>query len=214
MYFRLFSLLLLVQASTLLVDGSEFLLPSSCKNFTVPASSDGRVLCFSGSGTGPSPAAYENGTTVYLGGFSWNYVFEKDLTGLSVAVVLNDNETCTVSVNGEDCESCIKCASTVEVTGDVFSPETFTAHCTNLDQGRHVQCEPVSPVFFPLVATYGESTGNSTAAEPVSSPTVASPVAAPTGSATVPSGTPAASGAAASVFSKFAASLLLIAMVS
>jgi hypothetical protein len=140
-----------------------------------------------------------------LGGSSWDYSFSGALEGLNVVVSLDDTGNCNVTVNDESCESCVLCAALVDTSDTVLSAETFTAHCTNVDQGRHVQCEAVSPIFFPLVATYGE-----TAATPTDNSPVSSPVAAP--GATAPS--PAASGAVAGVVSKFAAFLLLLAMTN
>jgi hypothetical protein len=204
----------------------------TCENITLDDSSTFQA-CAIGDFTGPSPAQFENGTTIYMGGYSNNYEFVQGLeqgfdtttltevelsnakTGIVVNVGRDDYDGCTVSVtttqNGtkDDCASCTYCGN-----------ETYTADCTNIENGRMVYCETaaVETVYFPLTEAALEGSRNATNAtdapapsptivrEPVSAPTdtnngsvsapvAPAPVSAPT-TASPPNATPTTSGAA------------------
>ena len=95
-----------------------------------------------------------------LGGYGWNYVFVRGLrqndplpssdldeykTGLVVDVRLeNDGLTCEVAVGSTTCQSCVPC-----------SVAAVSADCTNLPEGRNIECEALGPVFYPLILPNG-----------------------------------------------------------
>jgi hypothetical protein len=148
-----------------------------CTSITADGSSTFQVSAI-GNYTGPSPFMLANGTTVYVGGYSTNYEivqgFDKGFdtlnltevelanakTGIVVRVVGDDFGICTVSVtakNGtkDDCASCTLCGN-----------ETYTVDCTNIENGRMVDCESaaIGMVYFPLteVALGAAPTSSST----------------------------------------------------
>jgi len=137
-------------------------------------------------GFGPSPAMLENGTTVYLGGYGTNYTIIQGLeagtdttavnvpaeayTGIGIYVYRDDNDACNVTVTlrgsgQEDCQACSYCGN-----------ETYSADCTNLENGRDVNCESTTSIFFPLTAaalevvTASNQTTNSSSEPPSLSP--------------------------------------------
>ena len=149
----LLSLLLLLKASTL-ADAFAYAGETACTNFTFAEEGDVvRELCFSLEGYGPSPASMvlENGTEVteYIGGYSEHYMFTDDLEGLTTGVEWEDEimagetQPCVAHANGENCTSCMICEDGL----------SWSADCTNLDQGRNVDCETFPP-FFPFLSTY------------------------------------------------------------
>ena len=127
-------------------------------------------------GTSPSPAQtcnYDDDlqlqicTTMYIGGYSWTFDFvegveegtvtsllnktelDKISTGLQVVVRMEDDlTTCSVTVGEDTCSSCSVCKSTFYI---------FSASCTNIAMGRDVDCEPVEPLFYPLVLESDDS---------------------------------------------------------
>jgi hypothetical protein len=136
----------------------------NCMNITLNGSSTFQA-CAIGLVTGPSPAQFENGTTIYVGGYSNMYQIVQGLeqgfdivnltqaelsnakTGIEVNVARDDYDVCTVSITTEKngtndkCVSCTYCGN-----------ETYTADCTNIENGRIVDCESTSNgmVYFPL----------------------------------------------------------------
>jgi hypothetical protein len=122
-------------------------------------------VCASYSATSPSPAAFPNGTTVYLGGYN-NYfniynssaegMMEGDAgfpveanTNIKVLVARSDDDSCTVTVTTPAaagptdtvCNSCTYCGN---------DEHLYSADCTNVENGRTVECESAGIVFFPL----------------------------------------------------------------
>jgi uncharacterized membrane protein YgcG len=106
------------------------------------------------------PADPANCTTIYSGGWSWTYNFIEgfdngtDLsledpddvaaaeTGLVVAITLDDDEVCEISVGNETCAECsvADCAE-FNVIYD----------CTNIDMGgMSMECVALEPIFYPL----------------------------------------------------------------
>jgi hypothetical protein len=78
-------------------------------------------------------------------------------TGEDVLVTFdygNSNTTCTgVSVSGTKCSSCSTCGTPIiENTNDTVTIVEFnlTADCTNVPGGIKVDCQPMTPVFYPL----------------------------------------------------------------
>jgi len=137
-------LLLLVNLHYFLgVDASVGIIPSGTCDKAYEHS-DGSIekICFSGNVFGPSPASFENGTTVYLGDWGTNYKFEGKYEGLEVSV--SWDKKCAVAINGEACRSCSVCKAGSQ------SEASLSTDCTNIRQGRKVTCEPVEPLFFPL----------------------------------------------------------------
>lgn len=118
-------------------------------------------VCATASFTSPSPAMLENGTTIYVGGYSTTYKIVKGLSegemfmggpendaGIEIGVLRDDSNVCVVSVtmngNTTACKKCRYC-------GD----ESFRADCSNLKYGRMMNtCESAEDddVFFPLMA--------------------------------------------------------------
>jgi hypothetical protein len=114
-----------------------------------------------------SPAVYPNGTTVYMGGYDSIYTFYTGLNSgfntstlspaklqaasahVVVFVRLEDNNTCTINVTlsgvEKSCGFCSYCGK-----------DDYTADCTNIANGRRVNCESAAigtAVYFPLNAT-------------------------------------------------------------
>lgn len=195
---RFLSLLFILKASTL-TDASAMMTESQCTDFAFPDDDVVRELCFSVEVIGPSPAqtTLPNGTeyTEYVGGSSESYVFENELEGLTTAVTWEgDTKDCVATANGEDCLSCTICAN-----------GSLSADCTNLEQGRNVECSENSLLyfdydnavpypFFPFLSTFEYNAGSNTTLPGAVSP-VASPVAgtsAPTTSVATPSGSTSA----------------------
>lgn len=132
----------------------------------VPADSPSFEVCATASYATPSPAVMQNGTVIYIGGYYYTYSITQgleegdettgspsDYSGIEVNVFRDDDDTCEVSVtvDGEttQCSSCKYCGS-----------DSFSANCTNLENGRAVEvCESTVPdfVFFPLTADALES---------------------------------------------------------
>lgn len=129
----------------------------TCRNITADDATSFQV-CATSEGTSPSPFGFENGTTVYLGGWTSSFsivqgvpdgfdITEESLpegaeTNITVLVSRDDNDACTVTVTGElDCVSCTYCGG-----------NAYSADCTNLNHGRMVECEPTSGVYYPLTA--------------------------------------------------------------
>jgi hypothetical protein len=131
--------------------------------------------------TTPSPAETcedpddpDTCTTVYEGGWTWEYSFIEgfdegtDLTledpddvaaaetGLTVSISLDDDEsTCEIMVGNETCAEC----SAAECTG--FN---ITYDCTNVEMGgMSMDCESLEPIFYPL--DMFNETGNETGVE-------------------------------------------------
>ena len=133
--------------------GAVFQFEPACTNFTFPPpGAEVRELCYGGGGSTPSPAGLENGTTIYVGGFSWEYSFSnEELESLSVVVRFEDDQSCSVTINGDEtCSTCSKCDPAPSGYEEIYSTD-----CTNIEGGRNVVCEPVTPVFFPMSPTYG-----------------------------------------------------------
>jgi hypothetical protein len=127
----------------------------------VPVDSPSFEVCATATYATPSPAAFSNGTVVYLGGYYSTYTITQGLnagdettgspseySGIDVTVFRDDNDTCeiSVSVDGETtkCTSCKFCGS-----------DSYSADCTNLKNGRSFDiCESTAPdfIFFPLTA--------------------------------------------------------------
>lgn len=96
---------------------------------------------------------FENGTdTPASQQFNWQfelYDTDRTFTGYIVKVQRSgevqgteDRTECDfVEINGETCSSCDYCGN-----------DRFTADCTNLVHGRSLECESISPLFFPLTA--------------------------------------------------------------
>jgi len=194
---RFLSLLLILKALAL-TDASAAKTETQCTDFAFPDDDVVRELCFSVEVIGPSPAmmTLPNGTeyTQYVGSSSESYLFENDLMGLTTVVTWEgDTEDCVATANGEDCLSCTLCDN-----------GSLSADCTNLDQGRNVECSENSLLyfdsnavpypFFPFLSTFEYTAGSNTTLPAAGSP-AASPVAetsAPTSSVATPSGSTSA----------------------
>lgn len=116
-------------------------------------------VCGVSAGSGPSPVDLEDGTTIYLGGFSTTFMITKDVEegshlgllesnlGIEVEVQRDDDDSSSVTVTTP--KSTEKCTSSSYCGNDKYS-----ADCTNLKHGREVKCESAAPmdVFFPMNA--------------------------------------------------------------
>ena len=169
---RFLSTLLLLKALTK-IDAFATQTTTQCVNFTFSADIADREVCFSGSIIGPSPTItiLPNGTEIE--GYDAvdtqvTYVFEKEFKGIETSVTWGISETeyetatryCNATIRSwqripwkeiyEDCATCIVC-----------SDETVEADCTNLEQGRKVECgetqvdymDEYSYPFFPFLAS-------------------------------------------------------------
>jgi hypothetical protein len=134
----------------------------ACKNIT--AEGESFKVCATFSAFTPSPAQFENGTVVYLGGWSDHFTIytsaaegftegeegfpTQAATNITVLVDRDDNNVCNITVttaNGTSslCKSCSFC-------GDETLMPSYSADCTNIWNGRMVECETTETVFFPL----------------------------------------------------------------
>jgi hypothetical protein len=119
-------------------------------------------VCYMFSSETPSPAQFENGTTVYIGRSQYVNIYDV-LEGVSDGDVVNNTDNsllftikvgrdatsneCYVSVSSfqsiESCQNCVYC-------GD----DKYSVDCTGIANGRNVTCEPSlfakSCIFFPL----------------------------------------------------------------
>lgn len=139
-------------------DAYAFLEPLTCHKYTNNGNTE--KLCFETVHTGPSPYSFENGTTVYVGGYSMGYSFPKDdkkHKDLKISVKQDDNGDCTVEINGSKCNSCKVCGSRKATIGD--NKAKVKADCTNAKsggiKGRKTKCESVNPIFFPIKSKNG-----------------------------------------------------------
>ena len=110
----------------------------------------------------------------YRGGFMWISRFvtglqegsetyelteterEEHFTGLEITVRMEDNYTCSVKVGNETCDSCTSCYDEgIPYYADTTSTGyAFTADCTNIDNGKTVECMSAEdPFFYPLETT-------------------------------------------------------------
>lgn len=142
----------------------------ACSNITDSESDTTFEVCAIGGATSPSPAVDENGTTVYLGGYSDSFDIapgyaEGDrvpgdfVSLMTVETSLDDDGNCQVrvllpeAIDFADCDSCTHCD---DDGGATTLSTLYSADCTNLPNGRSVTCEPSSlgdgDVFFPLTA--------------------------------------------------------------
>lgn len=115
---------------------------------------------------GPSPAQMEDGTVMYIGGYSWNYDI-LDLTGTTpedvmadqaaamslptigtkIVITQDDNSACNVTVNDQPCDFCTVCGNT--------DPPSINVDCSMVEGGRALTgCEPVVDVFYPFEGYY------------------------------------------------------------
>lgn len=141
----------------------------------------------------------------YSGGWSWEFKYVVGLpegapsiyeaensefySGVTMKLVLDDDRTtCSVAANSQNCASCEVCEF-IE-----FGESTFSADCTNLQNGRQIVCEQLAylnsmdALFYP----FGDSrpSDSSTESPTTQSPTTLPPIvpeAPPTGS---PTGSP------------------------
>jgi hypothetical protein len=126
----------------------------------------------------PSPVMRETeeDTLIYAGGWGWQYKFvdgveggtdtsyynsnemDQYFTGLQVDVEMEDDrKTCQVKVGGDVCNRCSNCNDPSSTDG-VFDVFVLSADCTNVENGRIVECEPLSAaanfdqpyIFYPL----------------------------------------------------------------
>jgi hypothetical protein len=138
-------------------------------------------VCGIYSAFGPSPAQLENGTTIYIGGYSNDYTIVQGLEagtdtssgnisasvypGIEISVFRDDADICGVTVTApgstdkEACSTCTYCGN-----------ETYSADCTNLENGRDVNCESTVSIFFPLTAEALKVDASSSATTPTLSP--------------------------------------------
>jgi hypothetical protein len=239
----LLSLVWLVTAHLMLlphVDGDSYDNRLSCLNYTFPDTETIRELCYVEGGTTPSPVLLENGTMFYRGGgYTSDFYFQRHNdsnstlgthTGLLIRVAWEDEggSPCQVLLNGQSCSSCTMCSSnaTAPPLDSLFSPnsfftQVFSADCTNLDQGRNVTCEPIRPIFFPLLVNYSDLVGPPSIAPtfkptipesvvaPPSAPMTSSPVRSPAVPASKPEPT-SASARVVLMYNSFITSLLLL----
>ena len=128
---------------------------------------------------GPSPIFIENATgefneysggwdhyfTIYNAsaegleeGFSENFPVEAS-ANLKVHVRRDDDNTCQVNVTNtvdgtvQACNSCLYCGDHSQPVSEQMSCMlcgTYSADCTNLENGRMVNCESIETVFFPF----------------------------------------------------------------
>ena len=166
------SLLLLCLKALTWADASVSRIPYQCAEVTIPDDRGAYAeLCFEGDILGPSPVII-NEHTKYEGPSVVMYSVNSTELHIPVGVVSiewdpplvtavaweGDKTTdCSAAAEGEDCATCILCAD-----------GTVEADCTNLEQGRIVECGEVqvrdigaTPYpFFPFLA--GKVTGSST----------------------------------------------------
>ena len=132
---------------------------------TVDVDGTSQVVCATYMAISPSPAELGNGTTIYLGPYSYEFTFYEGIeNGTDVrtlenaaafatnqtVMVLWEGETCQVALNNKDCSSCTLCS-----VADESSP-TMSADCTNIDGGVSVDCQPAF-IFYPLAAASSDT---------------------------------------------------------
>jgi hypothetical protein len=117
-------------------------------------------VCYLYSSQTPSPAQFENGTTVYMGPYVNTYDVLEGVTDGEQVNNTDDSLLFTIEV-GRDSQSneCYVSISPIQTYGQCTScvycgDDKYTADCTNLPNGRNVTCEASlyaeSPIFFPL----------------------------------------------------------------
>ena len=182
---------------------------------------------------GPSPVlecpdenGYMNVCPDYKGGWEWNFDYVRGLedgtwtyghdglgnvredigeyfTGESMRLKLDDDKaTCSVFANGAKCRTCEVC------NFKEWGESTFSADCTNVNNGRQLDCEMLgmrsvsNSVSLGLFYPFGENpeddtdalTSTPTNVPPVPNPfTPRTPTIAPTGAPTMASGHPSVS---------------------
>ena len=138
----------------------------------LPAASD---ICIGElSMTSPSPMiacsgddpTFDNCTTTYRGGYSWDYKFveglqegEDDLdlitnsfNGMEVSIRVTDDLTCEITINGtEKCEQCF-----LDGCYDKDDDDSITEiyyDCTNIQNGKKAppRCDSLEPFLYPFV---------------------------------------------------------------
>jgi hypothetical protein len=138
-----------------------------CSDIVPDADSSSFEVCATASYTSPSPAQFENGTVVLMGGYSNVYTIVQGLkegdesTGslnekadIEVSVSRDDSGQCDVFITMNDetaqCNSCSYCDN-----------DSYSVDCTNIENGRstYESCESSGQgvVFFPLTADALES---------------------------------------------------------
>ena len=136
---RLLCLMILLKTSTM-VDAAAYRTESMCKSLpTFPDEFANHELCFAVEVYTPSPAfitqADGTETTEYMGFYEIKYDYENETDGVLTHVIWEDDETsdCNATAMGFDCTSCSIC-----------DDGTVEADCTNLEQGRKVECGEVN----------------------------------------------------------------------
>lgn len=130
--------------------------------FCTPITDDVGVfdVCAIGQFFSPSPFMDENNSSGTVGDYSYMYTITdgvaagedgsdvKDQTGIVIEVTMDNlTENCNVTITrdgaDEDCSFCAHCGE-----------ESFTADCSNIADGRQVDCEKATfeTVFFPMSA--------------------------------------------------------------
>jgi len=139
--------------------------------------------------SGPSPfeQCYEstngmrNCTDGYMGGYSFTWTFVEGLengtdtydipfdvfeeeyaTGLKVSVKVDDDNNCLgVTVGNDTCTSCTVCEEKNISYSSYTDLFVVSADCTNLENGRVVECGLMKPFFYPFeLATDDSQTPN------------------------------------------------------
>jgi hypothetical protein len=136
----------------------------SCETITpTEEGSEPFEVCASYGFTTPSPAS-ENGTTTYIGGWSYEYSiyhpvakgavegkegFPAEAFIMEVMVTRSDAGDCNVTAFTNETMMCSSCTHCGNETGD---DTLYSADCTNLENGRNVECESTDVVYFPFTA--------------------------------------------------------------
>lgn len=140
-------LLVLLSVATRFTSASVGLAESSCTNFTFPEDGGVRELCYSIQVLGPSITMTQlpNGTEVteYVGESSETYIFERDLEGIVTEIKWDEAVSlvdcvATVSHDGVGADDTMECKSCALCNDQGIT--SVSADCTNLEQGRNVQC--------------------------------------------------------------------------
>ncbi|GKY97162.1 hypothetical protein MPSEU_000674600 [Mayamaea pseudoterrestris] len=180
---------LIASCTTRYADAAAFLSTTvTCAEVDFEGEDNDPIVCATYGGTTPSPAMLENGTTVYLGPNTYDFFFYNGLengtdvstldnaadyeTNVSVSVSWENVGNCTVLVNNEECRACSLCLD------DDNDMQELSADCSNLPDGRSVECEDVF-IFYPLSTLPQAAAGGATSA-PAAGGATSAPAAAPT----------------------------------
>jgi hypothetical protein len=167
---------------------------ATCQVFT-DSNGNSQDVCATYAAYTPSPSQLANGTVQYVGPYSYMFYFWNNITNGTDTSKIHDapagssnnssntttithatnltvsvsweNSTCMVQVSSQNCSSCSLCNDTTATNSSGnMAMTTLSADCSNLPNGRAVDCQPAF-IFYPLVVDTGSgslgsnSTGSS-----------------------------------------------------